>query len=84
MSSSKPQGKSLAARIFSLEGLLAAFGLFSLGSGVWHGELVPVFWGATILIGLLALVAVRRRDWQKHWQELDSQRSGKNGDADQR
>jgi low temperature requirement protein LtrA len=62
-------------RIFSLEGALAAFGLFSLGSGLWQGELMPAFWGVTILTGLVILVAVRRRDWQKHWQELEKPHS---------
>ncbi len=38
--------------IFSLEGAMAAFGLYSLGSGLWHGDLMPVFWGVTILVGL--------------------------------
>lgn len=63
----KPQ-RPLLSRIISMEGAIAAFGLYSLGSGLWQGELVPIFWGATILAGLVVLAAVRRRDWQKHWQ----------------
>ena len=64
-------------RIFSLEGALAAFGLFSLGSGLWQGALMPAFWGVTILTGLVILVAVRRRDWQKHWQDVEERRGGR-------
>jgi hypothetical protein len=69
-------GKSarpLAARILSMEGAIAAFGLYSLGSGLWQGALIPIFWGVTILVGLVVLAAVRRRDWQQHWQQLDRQ-----------
>jgi hypothetical protein len=66
-------------RIFSLEGALAAFGLFSLGSGLWQGELMPAFWGVTVLTGLVILVAVRRRDWQKHWQDVEKRRGDSRG-----
>jgi len=70
----KPK-RSLLARIVSLEGAMAAFGLYSLGSGLWQGELIPIFWGVTILVGLVVLVAVRRRDWQKHWELVAKQHS---------
>ncbi|MCK7474439.1 MAG: hypothetical protein MZV49_14845 [Rhodopseudomonas palustris] len=50
---------------------MAGFGLYSLGSGLWRGEVMPVFWGAMILSGLAVLMAVRRRDWQQHWQSLE-------------
>ena len=63
-------------RILSLEGALAAFGLFALGSGLWQGELMPAFWGMTVLTGLVILVVVRRRDWQKHWQDVEKRRGG--------
>ena len=75
MTESPPQRRPLRLRIFSLEGALAAFGVFSLGSGLWQGELIPIFWGVTILTGLLVLLAMRRRDWKHHWETLESQRS---------
>jgi len=84
MNSLKTQSKPLMARLFSLEGLLAAFGLFSLNSGLWRGELLSIFWGTMILTGLVILIAVRRRDWQQHWRELGNQRGGRDGDTDQR
>ncbi len=56
-------------RLLSMEGLLGAFGLFSLGSGLYYGELMPAFWGTTILTGLFILAAVRRKNWQQHWEE---------------
>ena len=71
----KPK-KSLLARIISLEGIMAAFGLYSLASGllVTEGEeaATQIFWGVMILCGLGVLIAVRRRDWQKHWEEMEA------------
>ena len=49
---------------------MAAFGAFSLGIGLWDGEALQIFWGGVILCGLGVLIAVRRRDWQKHWEEM--------------
>ena len=76
MTESQPSHQPRRWRVFSLEGALAAFGLFSLGSGLWQGELMPAFWGMTVLTGLVILVAVRRRDWQKHWQDVEKRRGG--------
>ena len=76
MNEPQPPHQPRRWRIFSLEGALAAFGLFSLGSGLWQGELMPAFWGVTVLTGLVILVAVRRRDWQKHWQDVEKRRGG--------
>ena len=76
MTESQPSHQPRRWRIFSLEGALAAFGLFSLGSGLWQGELMSAFWGVTVLTGLVILVAVRRRDWQKHWQDVEKRRGG--------
>jgi low temperature requirement protein LtrA len=67
------QTKPLLDRILSLEGAMAAFGLYSLGSGLLQGELMSVFWGIMILVGLVILVAVRRRDWKQHWAALEQQ-----------
>lgn len=72
--STKPE-RPLLARILSMEGALAAFGLYSLISGLWQGDLIPVFWGVTILIGLVVLMLVRRRDWKRHWELVAKQHS---------
>ena len=74
MSAEQPAERRDSIKLFSLEGLLAAFGLFSLVAGLWQGEIMPVFWGVTILAGLAVLLLVRRRDWQKHWQARERQR----------
>ena len=80
MNEPQPPHQPRRWRMFSLEGALAAFGLFSLGSGLWQGELMPAFWGVTVLTGLVILVAVRRRDWQKHWQDVEERRGGRDAE----
>lgn len=72
MTENNQRGRSPLFRLFSLEGVMAAFGLYSLGTGLWYGEVVWIFWGGTILAGLGLLILVRRRDWQKHWEELEA------------
>jgi hypothetical protein len=69
-------GRPLLARIFSLEGAMAAFGGYSLGAGLWYGEVIWIFWGGSILAGLTLLTLVRRRDWGKHWEELAAAAEG--------
>jgi hypothetical protein len=68
----KPK-RSLLARIISLEGAMAAFGIYSLYSGLQGGETLQIFWGVMILGGLCLLIAVRRRDWKKHWAEVEAE-----------
>jgi hypothetical protein len=75
MTDNQKRSKPLLARIFSLEGAMAAFAFYSLGSGLLQGELMSVFWGVIILVGLGILVAVRRRDWKQHWDALEQQHS---------
>jgi uncharacterized membrane protein len=74
MTDEQPAKRPAPIRLLSLEGLFGAFGLFSLATGLWQGELMPVFWGVVILAGLAVLTAVRRRDWQKHWDDVEKQR----------
>ena len=64
--------RPLLARIISLEGAMAAFGLYSLVTGFTQGQELQVFWGVMILAGLGVLSVVRRRNWQKHWEEMES------------
>ena len=71
-SAEKPK-KSLLARILSLEGAMAAFVVYSLYSGVRHGEELQIFWGIMILGGICLLIAVRRHDWKKHWAEVEAE-----------
>ena len=72
MNTPRQTKRPLLARIISLEGAMAAFGLYSLVTGLMDGQDLQVFWGVMILAGLCLLIAVRRRDWQKHWEEMES------------
>ena len=72
MNTPRQTKRPLLARIISLEGAMAAFGLYSLVTGLMDGQDLQIFWGVMILAGLGILIAVRRRDWQKHWQEMES------------
>lgn len=72
MTSSEKPKRPLLARIISLEGAMAAFGLYSLVDGLRNSEEIQIFWGGMILVGLGVLIAVRRRDWKKHWEEMEA------------
>jgi uncharacterized membrane protein YagU involved in acid resistance len=65
--------RPLLARIFSLEGAMTAFAVYSLGTGLYYGEIIWIFWGAMIIAGLGLLMLVRRRDWKKHWEEMEAE-----------
>ena len=71
----KPK-RSPLGRIISIEGAMAAFGLYSLLSGLLAADeeaSLRIFWGVMILGGLCILIAVRRRDWKKHWAEMEAE-----------
>ena len=72
MNTPRQTKRPLLARIISLEGAMATFGLYSLVTGLMDGQGLQIFWGVMILAGLCLLIAVRRRDWQKHWEEMES------------
>lgn len=61
-------------RIFSMEGAIALFALYALISGAATGEIYSIFWGLMIAAGLVALYFVRKKDWTKHWEEMEEAR----------
>lgn len=65
------QQKSIIDRIISMETLILAAGLFSLGSGYYTGEPMQYFWGGMIICGSIVLHFVRKKDWKKHWEEQE-------------
>ncbi|NJC89093.1 MAG: hypothetical protein FIB02_11290 [Desulfuromonas sp.] len=77
MTTTEKPKRSLLSRIISLEGAMAAFGLYSLFTGFRDGQELQIFWGVMILGGLCVLVAVRRRDWKKHWEEIEAATGGR-------
>lgn len=67
----KPK-KSLIEKIVSMETLILAAGLFSLGSGYYTGEPLQYFWGGMIITGSIVLHFVKKKDWKKHWEEQEA------------
>ena len=67
-------------RIFSLEGGILAFSLFALGTGVARGDLLSIFWGGICALGLVALYFIRRKDWAKHWSEMEKNELERRGE----
>ena len=65
------QELSVIGRLFSLEVLIFLMGLFSLGSGIYTGDPMQLFWGVLIIVGAVALHFVRKKDWKKHWAEQE-------------
>ena len=65
------QEASLIGRIFCMEALILLMGLFSLGSGIYTGETIQLFWGGMIITGAVVLHLVRKKDWKKHWEEQE-------------
>jgi hypothetical protein len=85
------QEVSLIGRILSMEALIFVMGCLSLIYGITEDKSINIFWGVLILCGFFALRKVRRKDWKKHWEEMEAEqkareayanrKSGGNGDA---
>jgi len=73
-SNKEKQEISIIGRLFSLEVLLILMGVLSLISGIIGRQLMPIFWGLMILGGSVALHFVRKKDWKKHWEELEQEK----------
>lgn len=69
MSETKKNARSW--RLFSLETLLFLTAVGLLIGGAVTGTVLGVFWGALVLVGLVILHFVRKKDWEKHWQEQE-------------
>ncbi len=73
---------SVIGRLFSLEALLILMGLISLVSGIVTGQATQIFFGVVILAGSVALYFVRKKDWKKHWEELEAAGKGRGKDKE--
>ncbi len=83
------QEVSLLGRILSLEALLMLMGVASLIYGITQGATINIFWGIVIIPGVFVLMKVRRKDWKKHWEELEAEQqarlsAGKTNSADKK
>ncbi len=67
------QKASLIGRILSMEAFLLVMGIASLVYGITHDNAMNIFWAAVIIPGVFVLHQVRKRDWTKHWQEMEAE-----------
>lgn len=67
------QEVSLIGRILSMEALILVMGCLSLVYGFSEGKEINIFWGVLIIIGFFVLRKVRRKDWTKHWEEMEAE-----------
>jgi hypothetical protein len=67
------QKASLIGRILSMETFLMLMGIASLAYGIINDMTMNIFWGCVIIPGVIILHQVRKRDWTKHWQEMEAE-----------
>ena len=67
------QKASLIGRILSMEAFLLVMGIASLAYGIINGATMNIFWGCVIIPGVFILHQVRKRDWTKHWQDMEAE-----------
>jgi hypothetical protein len=67
------QEVSLIGRLFSMEALILVMGCLSLVYGFSEGKEINIFWGVLIIAGFFVLRLVRRKDWAKHWAEMEAE-----------
>jgi hypothetical protein len=71
------QESSLIGRILSMEALLLLMGVASLIYGIVNGAMMNIFWGIVIVPGVFLLMKVRRKDWKKHWDDLEAEQNAR-------
>ena len=67
------QKASLIGRILSMEAFLLAMGIASLVFGIINNLPMNIFWGCVIIPGVFLLHKVRKKDWAKHWEEMEAE-----------
>ncbi len=68
---------SLIGRIFSMESLIFLMGCLSLIYGIAEAKPMNLFWGVIILCGFFVLRMVRKKDWKKHWEEMEAEQKAR-------
>jgi len=69
---------SIIGRILSLEAVLFLMGCVSLLYGIMNGAESNIFFGIVIIPGVFLLAKVRKKDWKKHWDELEKEQQANN------
>lgn len=72
------QEASLIGKILSMEALILAGGCLML----WYGFTedtggLGIFWGVIILVGFVILQLVRKKDWKKHFEEMEAEQKAR-------
>jgi hypothetical protein len=73
------QEVSLIGRILSIEMLLLVMGVASLIYGIVNDQVMNIFWGIVIVPGVFILIKVRKKDWTRHWQEMEAEHKAREG-----
>jgi len=68
---------SLIGRILSMEAFLLLMGVSSLIYGIVNDAMMNIFWGVVIVPGVFLLMKVRKKDWKKHWEELEAEQKAR-------
>lgn len=69
------QEASLIGRILSVEAFLLLMGVVSLIYGIVNDMGMNIFWAVVIIPGVFILHKVRKKDWTKHWQDMEAEES---------
>lgn len=67
------QKASLIGQILSMETFLLLMGIASLTYGIINELSMNIFWGCVIIPGVVILHIIRKKDWTKHWQEMEAE-----------
>jgi hypothetical protein len=67
------QKGSWYSNIQPMEVFLLIMGIVLLVYGISNGQEVVIFFGVVVIPGVFVLRAVRRKDWAKHWEELEAE-----------
>jgi flagellar biosynthesis component FlhA len=67
------QKASLIGQILSMEAFLLTMGIASLLFGVFNDLPMNIFFGIVIIPGVFILHKVRKKDWAKHWQDMEEE-----------
>jgi uncharacterized membrane protein len=71
------QEVSLIGRIFSMEALIFVMGCLSLYYGITQKKTMNIFWAVIILCGFFILRKVRKKDWKKHWEDMEAEKQAR-------
>ncbi len=67
------QEASLIGKLLSMDALILVMGVASLIYGVMEQIAINIFWGCLIIAGFFILLKVRKKDWKKHWEEMEAE-----------